>query len=407
MSRLPHFLRALESRNYRIYFIGQCISLLGNWMTATASVWLVYHLSGSPFAVGLIYFAGNAPVMLLAPFAGVWIDRVDGLKVVRLTQILGALQSAAMAIVAFSGHMTVPVLFWISLAQGLINAVDFPARQTMTYQLAEHRSLVDNIIALNSVTFNLARLIGPAIAGFIIAAWGPGVCFTIDAVSYSAVLGALALVTLMPRALRKTVPHPWADLKDGFHYCWRHPRIRRILTLVPIMSLIGFGHMVLAPVFAKDVYGGDARTLGFLMSATGVGAVLAGLFLGTRKNTEQMPRLMAWGAGIAGIGMVAIGAVANRAFALVAFGAAGTGGALTMVAGNTSLQTTLEDEKRGRVMSLFTMGQSCLPIGSLLIGAAAESWGPRWTVAGCGVICIAAGLIFSGKVVEPIVPNAL
>jgi len=394
VSRLPHFLRALESANYRIYFIGQCISLLGNWMTATASVWLVYHLSGSPFAVGLIYFAGNAPVMLLAPFAGVWIDRVDALKVVRLTQMLGSIQSAAMAVVAFSGHMTVPALFWLSLWQGLINAADFPARQTITYQLAANKSLVDNIIALNSVTFNLARLIGPAIAGYIIAYWGPGVCFSIDAVSYAGVLLALAYVSLAPRAIRKEFPHPWADLKDGVRYCMGHPRIRRILTLVPIMSLIGFAHMVLAPVFAKDVYGGDARTLGFLMSATGVGAVLGGLFLGTQKNTERMPKLMAWGTGLAGLGMVAMGAWVNRAVAVAAFAAAGAGGAVTMVAGNTSLQTTLEEEKRGRVMSLFTMGQSMLPIGSLLIGAAAEPWGPRWTIAACGVICIGTGLFF-------------
>lgn len=363
-------------------------------MTSTASIWLVYHLSGSPFAVGLIYFAGNAPVMLLAPFAGVWIDRVDGLRVLRLTQILGALQSAAMALIAFTGHMSVPVLFWISLVQGLINAVDFPARQTLTSQLAGQRSLLDNIIALNSVTFNLARLIGPAIAGFVIAAWGPGVCFSIDAVSYSAVLMALAWVTLAPRAQRKQVPHPWADLKDGIHYCWTHPNIRRILTLVPVMSLIGFSHMVLAPVFAKDIYGGDARTLGFLMSATGVGAVLAGLFLGTRRNTEQLPTLMAWGAGITGFGLLAIGGLNNRALALLAFGAAGGGTALTMVAGNTSLQTTLADDKRGRVMSIFTMGQSFLPLGSLMIGGLAEPWGPRWTIAACGAGCVAAGLVY-------------
>ena len=369
-------------------------------MTSTASVWLVYHLSGSPFAVGLIYFAGNAPVMLLAPFAGVWIDRVDGLKVVRLTQTLGALQSAAMAIIAFSGHMTVPVLFWISLVQGLINAVDFPARQTITYQLAEQRSLLDNIIALNSVTFNLARLIGPAIAGFIIAAWGPAVCFTIDSVSYSAMLTALAWVSLVPRAQRREVPHPWADLKDGIRYCWTHPRIRRILTLVPFMSLIGFGYMVLAPVFAKDIYGGDARTLGFLMSATGVGAVLAGLFLGTRKDPGQLPKLMAWGAGICGLGQLAIGAFGNRALALLAFGASGTGTAMTMVAGNTSLQTTLEDDKRGRVMSIFTVGQSFLPLGSLMIGALAEAWGPHWTMAACGVSCLAAALIYRRTVPE-------
>jgi len=366
-------------------------------MTATASVWLVYHLSGSPFAVGLIFFANQIPVLILAPFAGVWIDRVDGIKVVRLTQVLGAAQSAAMALFTFWGHMTVPALFWLTLWQGLINAVDFPARQTLTYQLVEDKSLVDNVIALNSVTFNLARLIGPAIAGFIIAAWGPGVCFTIDAVSYSAVLGALSAVRLIPRAFRKTFPHPLADLKDGIRYCWNHPRIRRILTLVPAISLFGFGHSILAPVFAKDIYLGDARTLGFLMSATGVGSVLAGIFLGTRANAESMTRIMAWGAVIGGLGMVAIGGVTSLALALVSFGAAGLGGALVMVAANTALQTTVEDEKRGRVMSIFTMGQGFFPLGSLLVGGVAESWGPRWTIAACGGACVIAGALFTRK----------
>jgi MFS family permease len=395
VNRLPHFLRALSSRNYRLYFVGQCISLLGNWMTSTASVWLVYHLSSSPFAVGLIFFANQAPVLILAPFAGVWIDRVDGIKVVRLTQVLGAMQSAAMAAFTFWGHMTVPALFWLSLWQGVINALDFPARQTLTYQLVEDKGLVDNVIALNSVTFNLARLIGPAIAGFIIAAWSPGVCYTIDAISYSGVLVALSTVRLLPRAGRTTFPHPWADLKDGMRYCWHHPRIRRILTLVPVISLVGFPHSILAPVFARDIYHGDARSLGFLMSATGVGSVLAGVYLGTRKNTDVMPVIMAWGAIIGGVGMLAAGALTGFSLALVSFGAAGMGGALVMVAANTALQTTVEDEKRGRVMSIFTVGQGFFPIGSLMVGGLAETAGPRWSIAACGLACMLAGAVFS------------
>jgi len=393
--KLPHFLRALSTRNYRIYFIGQCVSLLGNWMTGTAAVWLVYRLSASPFDVGLIYFANQIPVLFLAPFAGVWIDRVDGLKVVGWTQVLGMAQSAALAVFAFSGHMTVPALFWLTLWQGFINAVDFPARQTLTFQLAGERSLLDNVIALNSVTFNLARLIGPAIAGFIIAAWGPAVCFTIDAASYLAVLVSLVMVRLNPRAKRTSVPHPLADLREGLNYAWTHPAIRRVLTLVPVIALFGFAHSILAPVFARDIYFGDARMLGFLLSATGVGSLAAGVLLGIRKSGNGLDRLIVWGTRIAGVGLLGIAATRLFGAALPAFAAAGMGAALVMVGANTLLQTMVRDEARGRVMSLFTMGQGFFPVGSLLVGAAAEGIGPRWAIAGCGVACVASGAVFS------------
>ncbi len=393
--RLPHFLRALEARNYRLYFFGQCVSLLGNWMTGTAAAWLVYHLSGRAFNVGLIYFANQIPVLVLSPFAGVWIDRVDGLKVVRLTQALGMAQSAAMAVFTFTGHMTVPALFWLTLLQGLINAVDFPARQTLTYQIAGDRSLLDNVVALNSVTFNLARLIGPAIAGFVIHAWGPGICFSVDAVSYCGVLAALALVRLAPRPPRRSVPHPLQDLRDGLRYSWRHPAIRRVLTLVPVISLLGFAHSTLGPVFAKDVYGGDARTLGFIFSATGVGSLGAGVFLGGWATPEALGRIVAWGAAIGGAGLLAVGIFHPLGFGLAAFAAAGLGGALVMVGANTLIQRLVEDEKRGRVMSLYTMGQGFFPVGSLLVGIAAQRFGPSASIGACGAGCLVAAAWFA------------
>ena len=194
---LPHFLRALATRKYRLYFAGQCVSLLGNWMTTTAALWLAYQLSESPFTVGMVVFASQIPVLFCAPFFGVWVDRVDGLKLVRLAQGLAMVQSAALAVFTLTGHMTVPVLLGLCALQGFINALDWPARQALTYRLAEDRAALDNVIALNSITFNLARLIGPAIAGFAIAAWGPGVVFAIDAVSYVAVLAALQEMELL------------------------------------------------------------------------------------------------------------------------------------------------------------------------------------------------------------------
>ncbi len=299
-------MRALASRNYRLYAGGQCVSLLGNWMTATASLWLVYHLSGSPFNVGLVGFANMIPVFVLAPFAGVWIDRVDGLQVVRLTQVLGMLQSAAMAAFTFSGHLTVPILIGLSGVQGLVNALDFPARQTLAYRFADDRAPLDNVIALNSITFNLARLIGPAIAGFVIAAFGPGACYTVDALSYSAVLVALAAVRLPPHVSRVRMAHPLADLRDGVRYAWTHPSIRRLLLMVSVIALAGFAHTIAAPVFARDVFLGDARTLGFLMSATGAGSLLAGVFLSGRTSDGGLGRVVAWGSLVGGAGLTCL-----------------------------------------------------------------------------------------------------
>jgi len=373
------------------------VSLLGNWMTATASLWLVYHLSGSAFAVGLVGFANMIPVFLLAPFAGVLIDRVDGLQAVRLTQALAMLQSTAMAAFTFSGHMTVPILIGLSGVQGLINALDFPARQALTYRFAGGEAPLDNVIALNSITFNLARLVGPAIAGFVIAGFGPGACFTVDAVSYLAVLAALTAVRLPPRVPRDRLTHPLADLREGIRYAWRHPSIRRVLLMAAMIALAGFGHSILAPVFARDVFFGDARTLGFLMSSTGVGSLLAGVLLSWRTSPACLMRMVEWGAMIAGVSLASLMLRGGMPLAFLCYAGAGFGTVLVMVSTNTLIQTLVEDEKRGRVLSLFTTAQGLFPIGSLIIGALAEAFGPRAAMGACGVVCFCAALVFGGR----------
>jgi MFS family permease len=310
----PHFLRALSSPNYRRYFAGQCVSLMGNWMTTTAALWLVYQLSGDPWHVGLVGFASQIPVLILAPFAGVWIDRRDALRIVRLTQVLAMLQSAALAGLTLSGHMTVTRLITLTFAQGLINALDWPARQTLTYPLAGDRALLENVIVLNSITFNLARLIGPAVAGFVIAAVGPGWCFAVDAVSYVAVLVALAGVHLPPATGRVSEAHPLADLREGVRYAWHHPALRRVLLMVPVIGLAGFAHSILAPVFAETIFHGDARTLGFLMSATGIGALVAGLSLTLRTAPTGLERIVTLGAAVGGAGLAGIALAPSFAF---------------------------------------------------------------------------------------------
>ncbi len=397
----PHFLRALSSPNYRRYFAGQCVSLMGNWMTTTAALWLVYQLSGDPWHVGLVGFASQIPVLVLAPFAGVWIDRQDALRIVRLTQVLAMLQSAALAGLTLTGHMTVARLITLSFAQGLINALDWPARQTLTYPLAGDRALLENVIVLNSITFNLARLIGPAVAGFVIAAVGPGWCFAVDTVSYVAVLVALAGVRLPPPAGRTSEAHPLADLREGVRYAWHHPALRRVLLMVPVIGLAGFAHSILAPVFAETIFHGDARTLGFLMSATGIGALVAGLSLTLRTSPTGLERIVALGAAIGGAGLVGIAVAPSFAFALPCFAAAGAGGVLVMASSNTLLQATVDHDKRGRVMSLFSMGQSLFPLGCLLTGAAASAFGAPLAVAVCGAVCLVAAAVFARGGVVP------
>lgn len=391
----PHFLRALASRNYRLYFGGQCVSLLGNWMTATASLWLVYHLSSNPIYVGLVVFANQVPVLLLAPFAGVWIDRANRLRALQLTQFFSMVQSAALAVLTLTGHITVGRLIGLCVFQGLINGFDWPARQSLTFDLAENKSHLENVIALNSITFNFARLIGPAIAGFVIAGLGPGACYAIDALSFLAVLAALFSLRLPSRAPRTVESHPLTDLREGIRYAWAAPAIRTTLLMVPVICLAGFVHTILGPVFARDVFGGDARLLGFLLAASGAGAVVAGLYLAVRPADTPLARVVATGAALCGGGLALFGASSWLPLALASLMIAGAGGVLVMVSSNTLLQTLVPDDKRGRVMGLFTMGQGLYPVGSLLAGFAAAAVGPRITVAACGAICLVTAAVYS------------
>jgi len=299
--------------------------------------------------------------------------------------------------------MTVPVLLGLCLVQGFINALDWPARQALTFRLAGDRAVLDNVIALNSITFNLCRLIGPAIGGFLIAAWGPGVVFALDALSYLAVLAALAAVRLTPQTKRPKTAHPLAELRDGARYAWGHPTIRRVLCVVPMIGLAGFAHTILAPVFARDLFGGDARTLGFLLSATGAGSLLAGVGLSVRRSTAGLAKVVVWGALIGGAGLAVMASHSSLFLALLCYGAAGGGAALVMVPSNTILQSSVDDDKRGRVMALFTMAQSLYPLGSLMIGAMAEAAGPKVAVAVCGAVCMTTAVVFwqaSGRSAE-------
>jgi MFS family permease len=391
-------LRALRSRNYRLFFIGQSVSLIGTWMTQIATSWLVYRLTGSAWLLGVVGFASRIPTFFLAPFAGVWVDRWDRHRTLVVTQILSLLQSFALAGLALAGIITIREVIWLGLAQGVINAFDMPARQAFVIQMVEDRADLGNAIALNSSMVNAARLLGPSIAGVIIAAVGEGYCFLIDGFSYLAVIASLLAMRVAPVQQRSTEKPVWHELKEGWSYVTHFIPIRSILLLLALVSLVGMQYTVLMPIFAGQILHGGAHTLGFLMGASGVGALTGAMFLATRKNVLGLGRMVPLAAAGFGMGLIALGISRSLWLSLVLMLWIGGAMMIQMAASNTILQTIVDDDKRGRVMSFYSMAfLGMAPFGSLLAGALAHQIGAPRTVMVGGTICIAGAAWFASK----------
>jgi MFS family permease len=391
-------LRALRSRNYRLFFTGQSISLIGTWMTQIATSWLVYRLTGSAWLLGIVGFASRIPTFVLGPFAGIWVDRWNRHHTLVVTQILSMLQSFALAGLALAGIITIREVIWLGLAQGIINAFDMPARQAFVIQMVEDRADLGNAIALNSSMVNLARLLGPSIAGVIIAAVGEGYCFLIDGFSYLAVIASLLAMRIAAVQRRSAEKAILQELKEGWNYVTRFIPIRSILLLLALVSLVGMQYTVLMPIFAGQVLHRGAHTLGFLMSASGVGALTGAMFLAARKNVLGLGRLVALAAAAFGVGLIALGLSRFLWLSLVLMLFVGGAMMIQMAASNTILQTIVEDDKRGRVMSFYSMAfLGMAPFGSLLAGALAHYIGAPRTVMISGAICIAGAAWFTSQ----------
>jgi MFS family permease len=390
--------RALRHRNYRLFFSGQSISLVGTWMTRIATSWLVFRLTHSALLLGLVGFAGQIPSFVLAPIAGVLVDRWNRHRLLVVTQILALLQSAALATLTLTGGITIWHILLLSLFQGAINAFDMPGRQAFVVEMVDRREDLANAIALNSSMVNAARLLGPSIAGLVIAAVGEGWCFFIDAVSYLPVIASLLLMRLAararrPAAMEKKVVH---DLLEGWRYVVGSAPIRSILLLLALVSLVGMPYTVLMPIFASTVLHGGPHTLGFLMAATGVGALLGALFLANRRTVLGLGRVIPMMAGLFGVGLIGFSLSRALWLSLVLLLVTGLGFMVQMAASNTLIQTLVEDDKRGRVMSFYLMAfMGAAPFGSLLAGALAHRIGAPYTLllGGCG--CIAGALWFA------------
>jgi len=391
----PRIARALASRNFRLFFGGQSVSLVGTWITRIATSWLVYRLTGSALLLGVVGFCGQIPTLVLAPFAGVLVDRANRHRILVVTQVLSMLQSVALAVLTFAHVITVADVLWLQVVQGIINAFDTPARQSFVVEMVEDRADLPNAIALNSSMVNASRIIGPSIGGIIIAAVGEGWCFAIDAVSYLAVIASLLAMQLVPRVRPRSTARLTEDLAVGFHYVTRFVPVRSALLLLSLVSVMGMPYQVLMPAISASVLHGGPHTLGFLMTASGAGALCGALYLASRRSVLGLGRAMALAATTFGLGLTAFSFSRSLWLSLLLLPIVGAGMMITMAATNTIIQTVVEEDLGGRVMAFYTMAfLGTAPIGSLIAGVAADRIGAPRTILLGGVACVAAGMWF-------------
>lgn len=408
--RVRSIVRALRHRNYRLYFAGQIVSLCGTFLTQLAMIWLVYHLTGSGKMLGITAFAGQIPAFGLGPFAGVWVDRCNRRRLIVITQTLAMTQSFALAglVYFFIGNLSivVPGLIGLAFMQGLINAFDMPARQAFLVQMVEDRDDLANAIALNSTMVHGARLVGQALAGLLIYYVGASLCFLLDGMSYIAVIASLLMMRLTPLPPRPGRGSVLAELRDGFRYVWNFAPIRALLLLMALLSLTGMpAFSVLMPIFA-DALGpksSGAKTLGFLMASSAAGALVGAVYLASRRSVLGMGRLIAIVACGFGVTLMAFSFSHHLWLSMLIAPIAGCAMLITFASANTLLQTLTEDEKRGRVMSFFTMAfVGMTPWGNLLSGTASDALGRGFhgaarTLTVAGAICILAAVSFAFK----------
>jgi MFS family permease len=396
-SRFSYAWRALRHRNFRLFLSGQSVSLIGSWMSRLALAWLTYRLTHSALLLGLVAFAGQILTFLLAPFAGVWIDRIDRRKLLIATQAASALQSGALAWLTLAGVITLNEIFALAALQGVFDAFDMPARQSFLIKMVGEKADLPNAIALNSSAVNVARLVGPPAAALIIARLNEGYCFLIDAVSYLAVILSLWLIrTAADAPARAGKPTMLAQMADGWAYVSTFLPIRNVLLLFAVSSFFGMSYMPLTPLFATQVLHDGPHTLGLLSGAAGVGALASALMLAARKNATGMVGNIQIASVLFGAGLILLGGSHFLWLSLVAMLIVGFGMMQGLAASNTLVQTLSHEEKRGRVMSFYTMAfVGTMPFGSLFGGALAHYLGVQWTVILTGSCLLIGALAFS------------
>jgi len=385
---------AFKSRNYRLYFIGQSVSLIGTWMQKTAVSWVVYGLTHSKLMLGVTLFATMFPSFVLSSLGGVVSDRYNRYKVLLITQVLSLLQAVVLTLLILSKHYHIWQVLVLSVVLGIINAFDVPARQSLVYDMVDDKKVLPNALALNSSMVNLSRLIGPAIAGLIIEKWGDGICFGLNAVSFVAVIASLMLMRLPAYVPKPHSKNMFGELKEGLLYIKNTPSLGFVILMLAMVSLFVLPFTTLMPVFAKDVYHGTASTFGVIDSFIGLGAFSGAIFLASLKPGANLRKILAVNTLVFATGLILFSYAQYYPLAL-AFATLGAFGMMSQVTiSNTIIQTTVSIAMRGRVISIYAMAFFGMqPLGGLIIGYVSQKIGVRDTVLAEGIIAAIIGLM--------------
>lgn len=399
--RVNTVFRSLRHRNYRLFFSGQSISLIGTWMQRIALPWAVYLMTGSEVLLGVVGFASSIPSFLLAPFAGVLVDRWSRYRVMLVTQIISMIQASILAWLSLTGTLEIWHIIVLSVVLGIINTFDMPARHAFVINMVNGKEDIGNAIALNSMMFNGARLIGPSVAGIVLASVGEGACFLINAISYLFVIVSLLMMNVPVTRERKERTPILREMKEGLDYTFGFPPIKHIILLLGLVSFMGGSYYVLMPVYAKEVLQGDSHTFGFLMGGAGAGALLGAILLASRDTVLRLGRLIPAATALLSAGLIAMSLSSSFLFSMFLIFFTGLGMMTQTAASNTILQTITDEDKRGRVMSFYTMAlMGTVPFGSLLAGWMARWIGTPWTIFIAGTACLAGALVFYRQLPE-------
>jgi len=393
--RLWSAFRALSHRDYRLFFFGQGVSLIGTWMQNIAASWLIYKLTGSEFMLGIASFFGLMPVFLFSPIAGVFSDRFNRRKILIIVQIMAMLQAFTYASITITGIVQVWQALTLSCILGIINSFEMPVRQAFVVEMVKDRADLTNAIALNSLIFNASRFIGPAIAGIITAALGPGMCFLINGISYIAVITAFLSMNPADNKIDKTNNNIFSDMKEGFFYCFNFIPIRDLLILISIISLFAMTFPLLLPVFAVKVFNGGSHTFGILVSSIGAGAFIATIYLAMRESIAGIGKIMNIAVYALSLSFMVFSFNKSISMAIPILVIAGFSLIVVMASSNMVLQTIVDENKRGRVMSFYVMAfAGSAPAGSLLTGTVSSKIGSPMTLLIYGAACFMLGTLF-------------